>query len=192
MSIKFLLIILLLYHNTYIYQMKSIGFICFYLLSQSILSQSVLKPQRVYKQDSIEVKEYNFEGFEKLLQTKNDTLYVYNFWATWCVPCVEELPYFEKVNDKYKQEKFKMRLVSLDFSKMVTSRLLPFIKKKNLKAEVILLNDPDPNNWIPKVDKNWSGAIPATAFVYGEQFLFFEKSFTLAELEKQIQEFFKK
>jgi thiol-disulfide isomerase/thioredoxin len=161
-------------------------FVLFLLVVATMYSQELPKPIKTYSKEGIVLKSFDFDRLEPYLNRKNDTLYVYNFWATWCLPCIEELPYFEQINSKYAGDKFKMTLVSLDFPKMAESRVIPFIGKKNLKAEVVLLNDPNANSWIEKVDKNWSGAIPATLIVYGDKRLFFEKSFTLEELEKEI------
>jgi thiol-disulfide isomerase/thioredoxin len=147
------------------------------------------KPMRVYTADGVSVNAYDFSGFEYFLKQKNDTTYVVNFWATWCVPCVEELPHFEKLNEKYKEDKVKGILVSLDIYKMVESKLLPFIKEKQLKSEVIYLRDPDQNAWLPKVDSTWSGAIPATVIYNKEQRKFYEQSFTYEELEKEVSNF---
>ena len=151
--------------------------------------KSIPKPLKVYAKDGIKLKSYNYDGLESYLNQKNDTLYVINFWATWCVPCVKELPHFEKLNQKYKNSKFKMILVSLDFPKMIESRVIPFMKKKKLKAEVIVLNDPDANSWIEKVAKEWSGAIPATVIYKNEKRKFYEQSFTEEELETEIKTF---
>ncbi|WP_396151119.1 TlpA disulfide reductase family protein [Flavobacterium sp.] len=147
------------------------------------------KPLKIYEKDGITLKSYNFDGLQPFLNQENDTLYVINFWATWCVPCVKELPHFEKMNKKYKKEKFKMILVSLDFPKMIESRVIPFIKNKNLQAEVVVLNDPDANTWIEKVAKEWSGAIPATIIYRNEKRKFYEQSFTEEELETEIKSF---
>src|SRR5688500_13160499 len=119
-------------------------------------------PLKVYSKDGVSVKAYDFDKLEYFLKQKNDTTYVVNFWATWCVPCVEELPHFEEINAKYKKDKIKVMLVSLDMFKMVETKLLPFIKEKQLKSEVVYLRDPDQNTWLPKVDSTWSGALPAT------------------------------
>ncbi len=147
------------------------------------------KPLKVYEKDGNRVKSFNFDGLESYLNQKNDTLYVINFWATWCVPCVKELPHFEKLNQKYKKSKFKLILISLDFPKMIESRVIPFIKQKKLKAEVIVLNDPDANSWIEKVAKEWSGAIPATVIYRNHKREFYEQSFTEEELETEIKTF---
>ncbi|WP_291114488.1 TlpA disulfide reductase family protein [Flavobacterium sp. UBA6135] len=149
--------------------------------------KGVSKPLLTYEKEGIKLNSYTYSGIEHLFHQKNDTTYVVNFWATWCLPCVEELPHFEKLNQKYKDGKFKMILVSLDFPKMAESRVIPFIKRKDLQAEVVLLNDPDANSWIEKVSKDWSGAIPATIIYRNEKRKFFEKAFTETELENEIK-----
>jgi thiol-disulfide isomerase/thioredoxin len=146
-------------------------------------------PLKVYNKDGVSVKAYDFDKLEYFLKQKNDTTYVVNFWATWCVPCVEELPHFEELNAKYKKDKVKVMLVSLDMFKMVESKLLPFIKEKQLKSDVVYLRDPDQNTWLPKVDSTWSGALPATLIYNKDKRKFYEKSFTYAELEKEVSNF---
>ena len=110
-----------------------------------------------------------FEGLEPLFRFDNDTTYVVNFWATWCKPCIKELPYFEALNSSLKNEKVKVILVSLDFPKQVESNLVPFVQKKQLKSQVMVLLDGKYNDWIDKVSPEWSGAIPATYIYKGEQ-----------------------
>ncbi|MFN3908314.1 MAG: TlpA family protein disulfide reductase [Flavobacterium sp.] len=137
----------------------------------------------------VEISSYTFEEFAPMLQTNSDTLYVVNFWATWCEPCIEELPAFEAINEKYKNQKFKMLLVSLDFNKQKEKKLIPFVTKNQLKAQVIHLNDPDANAWIEKVDANWSGSIPATLVFTKDKRTFFEQSFTKEQLQNIIDNF---
>lgn len=132
---------------------------------------------------------YDFDGLESLLNKKDEKTYVVNFWATWCVPCVKELPHFEELNQKYKDEDVEVLLVSLDFPNQYDSKLKPFIQEKKLTSKVVALNDPDMNTWIPKVDEGWSGAIPATVIYNMETRKFFEKSFTLEELENELKPF---
>ena len=134
------------------------------------------------------IQVYNFAGLdEALLQHKNDTTYVINFWATWCKPCVKEMPYFEKLGKTYAEEKVKVVFVSLDFPDRLEPLVVPFIKKDKLESEVVLLDDDDANYWIPKVSDKWQGAIPATLIYKGENRAFFERSFTFEELEKEVQ-----
>ncbi|SDJ73732.1 TlpA disulfide reductase family protein [Flavobacterium noncentrifugens] len=161
--------------------------ILFLMNCVSLTAQTDPKPLKVYSKDGISVKSYDYKTFEYFLNQKNDTTYVVNFWATWCKPCVEELPNFEKLNAEYKSKKVKVILVSMDMSKQVETSLLPFIKRKNLQSKVIFLNDPDANSWIEKVDKSWSGAIPATVIYNKSQRKFYEQSFTFEALEKEVQ-----
>ncbi len=134
---------------------------------------------------AIQVK--NFEQLKPLLHQQNDTLYVVNFWATWCAPCIQEVPYFEQIGKKYKDKKVKVLMVSMDFPNQVESRLIPFIEKQNMKNEVILLDDPRQNKWIPQVDEEWTGAIPATLIYRKNERNFYQKEFSFEELDKLIQ-----
>jgi thiol-disulfide isomerase/thioredoxin len=117
----------------------------------------------------------SFAEFEKNVLKNDDTVYVINFWATWCRPCVKELPYFEKLHKENKR--VKVILVSLDSQQDLEKKLIPFIAKKKLTAEVILLSDKDYNSWLEKIDKNWSGSIPATLLIHGNRKFFAEHEF---------------
>ncbi|HLO91714.1 MAG TPA: TlpA disulfide reductase family protein [Lentimicrobium sp.] len=134
------------------------------------------------------IKVVNYAGLKPLLERKNDTTYIVNFWATWCAPCIRELPYFQKIQDKFKDQKVKVLLVSLDFEKHIDTKLVPFIKKNNLTPEVVVLSDPASNEWIDKIDPSWSGALPVTLFVTKNDRRFFEKEFTYEEIRKVIFE----
>ncbi|MBI1768701.1 MAG: TlpA family protein disulfide reductase [Bacteroidetes bacterium] len=86
---------------------------------------------------------------------------VVNFWATWCAPCIKEMPFLERLNRD--NQNVKVLLVSLDFDlDHDQSKITSFVMRKKLNSEVVILDEPDPNAWIPKIDKNWSGALPAT------------------------------
>ena len=139
----------------------------------------------------IELEVYDFEGFKKFLSKKDDTIYVINFWATWCAPCIKELPYFEKLNEQYKDKNVEVILVSLDFPQLYESKLKPFIVNKKIKSKVIALDDVDMNTWIPQVDETWSGSIPATFIYKNDNKKFFEQSFTYEALEKEVKQFLK-
>lgn len=138
-----------------------------------------------------ELEVYDFEGLQKYLTTSSDTTYVINFWATWCAPCIKELPYFERLNSSYADEKVEVILVSLDFPKKYESHLKPFIKKKKLKSKVVALNDPNSNTWIKMISMDWTGAIPATLIFNKDKRQFYEKTFTFDELETEVKQFLK-
>lgn len=118
----------------------------------------------------------NYATLEKEILSNENTIYVVNFWATWCVPCIKELPYFEKLNAENKN--IKVVLLSLDFKAQYESNLLPFLKKKSIASDVVLLTDKDYNSWLPMVDKEWSGSIPATLIIKKGKKIFAERIFS--------------
>lgn len=135
------------------------------------------------------IKVFNFDQLEPLLHKKDNKTYVINFWATWCKPCVEELPAFEKLYEEIDSEKVEVLLVSLDFPNQIESELIPFIKNRKLAPEVVVLDDPNQNKWINGVDKSWTGAIPATLIYNKSKRAFFEQSFDYATLTNELQKF---
>lgn len=112
------------------------------------------------------------QGFRKiskedLIQIMNDSsdkLHVINFWATWCAPCVSELPEFQKAVNGLDAKKIDFLFVSLDFPSEADKKLLPFLKRNNYTFNVALMTETDYNSWIDQVDPNWQGNIPATLF----------------------------
>ncbi len=127
---------------------------------------------------------------DSVLSTQHDTTYLINFWATWCVPCVAELPDFEKIHNKYRDQKVKVILISLDYVKKKDDVLIPFLAKKAIDATVVLLNEPDANSWIDRVDQQWSGALPGTLLLNKSKRLhiFFEKELNFEQLDSLIQQ----
>lgn len=130
-----------------------------------------------------------FAQLEERLRVHDDTLRVFNFWATWCKPCVDELPCFLEAAEKYRGQKFQLLLVSLDFPRQIESRLIPFLLKNQIKVPVVVLDARDPNSWIDKVDEQWSGAIPATLFVRGDRRYFHESEMSCDELNLIINKY---
>ncbi len=134
------------------------------------------------------IKEVNYEQFKPYLSKQSDTVYVINFWATWCKPCIEELPHFMTVAQDMRHKPVKFTFVSLDFAKYKESRLIPFIKENVIDEEVLLLNDPNSNFWINDINKEWSGSIPATIIYSKDDKSFFEGQVSYEELTKSIKE----
>lgn len=129
---------------------KYFTFILSFLL-MSFVIQSDLKFKIIQQSD-----------LNKIIQKNKKDIKIINFWATWCVPCVKELPIFEKIND----ENIQVHLISLDFKTNYETKVSNMIDKKNLKSAVYWLNESDLNSFYPTIDKNWKGSIPATLIVF--------------------------
>lgn len=117
-----------------------------------------------------------------------DTVYIVNFWATWCGPCVKELPNFEQLQKTYKAKPVKVLLISMDF-KSKLNEVKAFAVSRKLSSEVFLADKPSEQDYINAIDKNWSGALPGTLVVNTKKHVrsFYEKEFTYAELNKLYQ-----
>jgi thiol-disulfide isomerase/thioredoxin len=72
--------------------LKILAFILFLHGHPGISAQEIIVP------------EMTFSEFEKFLTLKTDTVYIINFWATWCGPCRRELPAFERIHQDYSRE----------------------------------------------------------------------------------------
>lgn len=156
----------------------------------NVVAENVVEVKKVKEtKEDLGFPVYNFNELEPLLKKKDSKTYVVNFWATWCAPCVKELPYFEDLNKNYASKNVEVILVSLDFPKKYKKQLKPFIQKHDLQSQVVALNDTDGNTWIPKIDKNWSGAIPATIIYNKDKRQFYEQSFNYDELKTEVDKF---
>lgn len=160
--------------------MKHVVNICLLVVIANVAMGQTLFPEitQVYT---------SYDEFEQELLFDDNEVHVINFWATWCGPCVKELPYFEQLHQKYQGKGLDVKLVSIDFADKIEKKLIPFLKKNNYNAEVIVFDDPKTNEWIDRVDPSWSGAIPITIFIKGNKRIFKEQSFhSLEELEEII------
>ena len=129
-----------------------------------------------------------FPRLAEIIDQKNDTTYIVNFWATWCKPCIEELPYFLESERELSGKNYKFIFISLDF-KRDSIKLNNWLQKRKMYSTVYLLDEPDYNSWIEKIDKKWEGNIPAT-LIYNSRNnyrAFFPHEFTREELKKLLK-----
>jgi thiol-disulfide isomerase/thioredoxin len=129
------------------------------------------------------------DKLQKLISAKSDGILIVNFWATWCAPCVKELPLFEKVNAEAKGVSVALVSMDLDIDPN-PEKVYKFVERKGLKSKVLLLDEKDPNSWIASIDPEWSGALPATIVINQKtgKRKFVERSMHEGDLEKLIAE----
>ena len=152
------------------------------LLIISCLSSNYI----VSAQNSVEI--IKFADLNKLMQ-KDDGIYVINFWASWCRPCITEIPYFETLVNDFRLNNVKVVFVSLDF-KQDLENVKKIVEDKKINSPVYLLDEPDYDSWIDKVSKKWLGSIPATLISQGNRKEFYEQSFDYQTLTEKVKHFF--
>ena len=119
----------------------------------------------------------------------SDSVLVINFWATFCKPCNEEIPYFQTIVNKYIDQNVKLLLVSLDLKEEYPNKINEFAKKNNYTNQIVWLNETDADYFCPKVDKAWMGGIPSTLLVNRKTGYrkFFENQLKPDEFERELK-----
>ena len=133
------------------------------------------------------VEKVKVTDLEKLVRESKTPLII-NFWATWCVPCVQELPYFQEEVKAHAKDSVRLVLVSLDFAESFPEKIEKFVQRKKIQALVYWLDETDADYFCPRVDPKWSGVIPATLFVNPATGYrnFHEASLSRNDLQKEI------
>lgn len=121
-----------------------------------------------------EVQLIKLEELKALIDKQDDTTRIFNFWATWCMPCVRELPFLDSFSRYSLKADEQLFLVSLDDAKKAKAKVSGFVKRKNLTAPVFLLDEDNPNEFIDAIDPTWIGSIPATLVVSRDKRCFAE------------------
>ena len=118
---------------------------------------------------------------------KSNTPVIINFWATYCKPCIEEIPYFHKLVKEYEKKGVKLLLVSLDLPEEYP-KIRSFATKRKYTAPIVWLDESNADYFCPKVDDAWSGAIPASLFINNKTGYrkFSEDQISKEDLKKEI------
>jgi thiol-disulfide isomerase/thioredoxin len=134
------------------------------------------------------IKSLKINQLLKEISQQDDTLRVVNLWATWCAPCVKELPHFEKARIDFSGKKIKIILVAVEDN---LDKVKAFAQKKNLQNTLWFLDEDHANEWIPLIEKDWQGEIPVTLFLQGGKRDFHSGDFTADELFTSIASYLK-
>ena len=135
------------------------------------------------------VSVYNFDDLFKSIDLSGNKTYLINFWATWCAPCVKEIPHFEYDNQKYSSDNLKVILASFDYPSQIDSKLIPFLNKNEIKSDVVLIDDLNIRDWMSVVSESWDGAIPATLIINKRSQKFYPQVFDRVKLENELSFF---
>ena len=144
-----------------------------------------MTPAKDYN-ENIEVLQL-FSDLQSIIDAQESEVLLLNFWATTCPPCLKEMPHFNQLAAENTDDKIKVLLVSTDRVRDLDSRVYPFVKRLEIKPEVLLMKDQNYSNWTEKIDSSWYGALPATLIIKGDQRNFKFGSYeSLEELQADI------
>lgn len=120
---------------------------------------------------------------------KSEQPVIINFWATYCVPCIKEIPYFHALAKKYESSGVQLLLVSLDFEESYPDKINSFATKRKFTAPIIWLDETNADYFCPRIDSSWSGVMPASLFVNNKTGYrhFIESEMSREELEGEIK-----
>lgn len=153
---------------------------CFTVVLLVLAFEALAQKPRIVKLDKL----------LQIMENRSDKIQIINFWATWCAPCVKELPLFEKLHNEGNPD-INVTLVSMDLDLDPNpDKVYKFVARKKIQSEVLLLDEQNPNSWIDKIEKDWSGALPATIVINQKtgQRKFIEKELHEGDLEEYIKE----
>lgn len=135
-----------------------------------------------------EVKKVKITDLEKII-AESKTPLIINFWATFCKPCMEEIPHFQNLGKKYENKEVKLLLVSLDMKDDFPGKVKAFIKSKKISIPTAWLDETNADYFCPRIDRSWSGAIPATLFINNRNSYrkFTEEALSEEQLEREVK-----
>jgi thiol-disulfide isomerase/thioredoxin len=135
-----------------------------------------------------EVKAIKIAELAKTIKESKTPLII-NFWATFCVPCIQEIPYFQELAQQYKSKNVSLIFVSLDLKKAYPAEVNDMTKKLKLVFPVVWLDETNADYFCPKIDTSWTGGMPSSLFVNNATgyHKFYEEQLSKEKLEKEIQ-----
>ena len=135
------------------------------------------------------VKKIKITDLERTIAQSDHPLIV-NFWATFCVPCNKEIPYFQSTVARYQEQGVELVLVSLDLPDYYPARIATFAQGRGFTATMLWLDETDADYFCPRVDPRWTGGIPCSLFINNKTHYhrFFDRQLTEPQVNLEIKE----
>ncbi len=114
--------------------------------------------------EPVSVQAIDAAGVRKLVQNDSPNLRLINVWATWCIPCVEELPDLVTINRMYRKRKFELITISLD-GPQARDAVLTRLQEKHVSSTNYVFQSEDRDAFAEALDKQWPGPVPYTILV---------------------------
>ena len=139
------------------------------------------------------IKKIKITDLERTIAQSDHPLIV-NFWATFCAPCVKEIPYFQSTVAHYPGEQVELILVSLDLPDYYPAKIASFAQGRGFTANIVWLDETNADYFCPKVDPRWTGGIPSSLFINNKTHYrrFFDRQLTEPQVDLEIKEMLKR
>lgn len=133
------------------------------------------------------IREVTAEEVARLLDATGNNPVLLNVWATWCPPCIAEMPYFIEFHEKY-HPRIPLISLSVDDPSTIASAVRPFHSSRKLPFQVYVLAERDPDELSKALKTEFSGAVPTTVLydASGTAAKVWEGAVTFAELESAV------
>ncbi|HUQ70437.1 MAG TPA: TlpA family protein disulfide reductase, partial [Planctomycetaceae bacterium] len=100
----------------------------------------------------------------KLVKNDTENYLLINVWATWCAPCIGELPEFVTMNRMYRHRKLQLVTISLDEPEQKAD-VLKVLERQHVAAANYLSAIADRDRFADLLDKEWDGPLPHTVLI---------------------------
>jgi peroxiredoxin len=118
-----------------------------------------------WNKEPVELKSIDAAGVKALAANADSKkLRVINVWATWCAPCVTELPEFVTMNRMYRHRDFELVTISMD-DPAKKDRALETLKKLHVSSTNYIYDADDRDALVKALDSEWQGPVPHTLIV---------------------------
>ncbi|WP_020599098.1 redoxin family protein [Spirosoma panaciterrae] len=147
------------------------------------------KAPSVWAKESVDLSLIGEDSLKALLANKTDKVRLINVWATWCGPCITELPEFVNMNRMYRNREFEFITLSADVPDK-KDKALATLKRLQASGKNYLFNSTDKYKLIEALDPQWQGALPYTLLIEpgGKVVYRHQGSIDPAEMKKKIVE----
>lgn len=144
--------------------------------------EEAVKSLEKWNQEPVELKMLDKAALTKLVKNDTDKLLLVNIWATWCGPCITELPELVTMNRMYRRRNFELITISLDDPEQKEAAL-KVLKSNNVAATNYLSTVSNRDEFADVLDKDWDGPVPYTLLIAPGGKVIYRKTNQLNPLE---------
>ncbi len=99
------------------------------------------------------------------LDEQQNRVVLLNFWATWCGPCLKEIPVLMELENELAAQGFRLVAVSLDEAAAAETQVRPFIEKWFPEFTTYLSLEADMDDMVSVVDRGWNEVLPTSYLI---------------------------